>query len=70
MALWSSTELNLTKLRDAYNKEIAANIEKTYESVKKSHQKSFEKWIDNLETIIIDNIVFSGCKGLRSLYLS
>ena len=57
MALWSSTELNLNKLRDAYNKEIKANIEKTYESVKQSHQNSFEKWIDNLETIIIENIV-------------
>ena len=55
--LWKTADLNLKHLKDEYNKEIKDSIEKTYESVKKSHADSYKEWIENLETIILENIV-------------
>ena len=57
LSLWDTGELNLRKLKNYYNLAIEESIRASYESVNESHRQSYEKWIEDLETVIVENIV-------------
>ena len=50
-------EINLNKVKNYYNEIMASNIWRIDKEIEDSHSKSFENWIENLESIIIENIV-------------
>lgn len=55
--LISSDRLDNNKLAKTYNKTMSDNIKNIYKTIKDSHEKSFDIWLDNLMKTINDNIV-------------
>ena len=52
-----TNRLDIDKLARRYNSEIKVQIDEIFVSFKSSHASSFDVWMNNLLTIIVENIV-------------
>lgn len=57
LAVFTFGEINLNKVKDYYNDIMADNIRRIDREIEASHVQSFENWIENLESVIVENII-------------